>query len=53
MLVMSDSYIDKELDEGQQWLEKLLNLAKIPAKVIAQKQEDSEKKMEKSECIYL
>ena len=41
MLVMSDSYIDKELDEGQQWLEKLLNLAKIPAKVIAQKQEDS------------
>ncbi|MCL2931584.1 MAG: RNA-binding protein [Trichodesmium sp. MAG_R03] len=41
MPVMSDSYIDQGLDEGQQWLEKLLNLAKIPAKVIAQKQEDS------------
>ncbi len=43
MLVMSDSYIDRNqgLDEGQQWLEKLLNLAKIPAKVIAQQQEYS------------
>ncbi|MEM1168006.1 MAG: R3H domain-containing nucleic acid-binding protein [Cyanobacteria bacterium P01_H01_bin.35] len=43
MVVMSDSYIDQDrgLDEGQQWLEKLLNLAKIPTKVIAQKQEDS------------
>ena len=43
MVVMSDSYIDRDrgLDEGQQWLEKLLNLAKIPAKVIAQQQEDS------------
>ncbi|MCL2924550.1 MAG: RNA-binding protein [Trichodesmium sp. MAG_R04] len=41
MVVMSDSYTDKELDEGKQWLEKLLNLAKISAKVIAQKQEDS------------
>jgi len=39
---MNDSYTeDRGLDEGQQWLEKLLNLAKIPAKVIAQQQEDS------------
>ena len=42
MVVMNDSYIDQyqELQKGQQWLEKLLNLAKIPAKVIAQQRED-------------
>lgn len=41
MLVMNDSYIGQEIEQGQQWLEKLLNLAKIPAQVIAQEQEDS------------
>ncbi len=44
MLVMSQSYIDQvdqRVEQGQQWLEKLLNLANIPAKVIAQQQEDS------------
>ncbi|MDE5075250.1 MAG: RNA-binding protein [Trichodesmium sp. St15_bin1_1] len=41
MLVMNYIYTDKGLDQGQQWLERLLNLAKIPAKVIARQQEDS------------
>lgn len=41
MLVMNDSYIGQEIEQGQQWLENLLNLAKIPAQVIAQEQEDS------------
>ena len=41
MLVMNYIYTDKGLDQGQQWLEKFLNLAKIPAKVIARQQEDS------------
>ncbi|NEQ73855.1 MAG: RNA-binding protein [Okeania sp. SIO2C9] len=40
MLVMNDSYIDQEPDQGKRWLETLLNLAEIPAKVIAQEQED-------------
>lgn len=40
MLVMNESYIEQGLDQGKQWLEKLLNLAEIPAKVIAQQQED-------------
>ncbi|MGK7919109.1 MAG: protein jag [Trichodesmium sp.] len=38
---MNDSYIGQEIEQGQQWLENLLNLAKIPAQVIAQEQEDS------------
>lgn len=37
MLVMSDS----DIDRGQQWLEEMLNLAKIPATVIAYQQEES------------
>ncbi|NEP88473.1 MAG: RNA-binding protein [Okeania sp. SIO2C2] len=41
MLVMNDSYyIEQGLDQGKQWLEKLLILAEIPAKVIGQQQED-------------
>lgn len=36
MLVMIDSYTE----QGQQWLEQLLNLAKIPTTVIAHQQED-------------
>ncbi|MEB3339576.1 R3H domain-containing nucleic acid-binding protein [Okeania sp.] len=43
MVLMNDSYIEQNQgpDEGQQWLEKLLNLAKIPAKVMAEQQGDS------------